>query len=112
MRILVLTSRYTATRDIIGEDFGRQTRLFSSLKKLGHDIDFLCADYRKHENKDLKLHGINIMIRPFGLVHFFDFILSLNNALKNKDYDVMISTSDPLWGVIGYFFANKSKVKF
>lgn len=112
MRILVLTSRYTATRDIIGEDFGRQTRLFSSLKKLGHDIDFLCADYRKHENKDVKLHGINVMIRPFGLLHFFSFIFSLDNALKNKNYDVMISTSDPLWGAIGYFFANRNKVKF
>ena len=33
MKILVLTSRYTATRDIIGEDFGRQTRLFEALKK-------------------------------------------------------------------------------
>ena len=112
MRILVLTSRYTATRDIIGEDFGRQTRLFSSLKKLGHDIDFLCADYRKHENKDVKLHGINVMVRPFGLLYFFSFIFNLSNALKNKNYDVMVSTSDPLWGTIGYFFANKSKVKF
>ncbi len=51
MRILVLTSRYTATRDIIGEDFGRQTRLFSALKKIGHEVDFLVADYRKYENK-------------------------------------------------------------
>jgi len=47
MRILVLTSMYTATRDIIGEDFGRQTRLFSSLKKFGHDVDFFVADYKK-----------------------------------------------------------------
>src|SRR3990167_5566528 len=61
MKILVLTSRYTATRDIIGEDFGRQTRLFAALKKLGHDIDFFVADYRKHENKNVKLHGIEVM---------------------------------------------------
>ena len=47
MRILVLTSRYTATRDIINEDFGRQTRLFEALKKLNHNIDFFCADYKK-----------------------------------------------------------------
>lgn len=47
MRILVLTSRYTATRDIIGEDFGRQVRLFSSLKKFGHGIYFFVADYKK-----------------------------------------------------------------
>ena len=107
-----MTSRYTATRDIINEDFGRQTRLFSSLKKLGHKIDFFVADYRKHENKDTELNGINVMIRPFGVFNFFDFIGDLNNALKSKKYDFLIATSDPLWGILGYFFAKKRKIKF
>lgn len=112
MKILVLTSRYTATRDIIGEDFGRQTRLFAALKKLGHDIDFFVADYRKKENKNANLHGINAMIRPFGLFHFFDFINGLDNALKRKNYDFVVASSDPLWGVIGYRAAKRHKAKF
>ena len=111
MKILVLTSRYTATRDIIGEDFGRQTRLFSALKKFDHSIDFLCADYKKKERKNLRLNGINVFIRPFGLLYFFRFLKFFNKILKNK-YDVVIGTSDPLWGAIGYYFSRKNNVKF
>jgi len=112
MRILVLTSRYTATRDIIDEDFGRQTRLFTSLKKLKNDIDFLCADYKKYQNKNTKLHGINVFIRPFGISYFFSFIKGLSVLLKKKKYNFLIATSDPLWGIIGYFAAKRHKTKF
>jgi len=112
MKILVITSRYTATRDIIGEDFGRQTRLFEALKKLKHDIDFLCADYRQLENSNQKLHGINIFIRPFGLCHFLSFTKSLDDLLKKRKYDLLIATSDPLWGVLGYYYAKRYKIKF
>ena len=112
MRLLVLTSRYTATRDIINENFGRQTRLFSSLRKLGHKIDFFVADYRKHENKDTELNGIRVMIRPFSIFRFFSFMGDLNNALKGRKYDFLIASSDPLWGILGYFSAKKHKIKF
>ena len=84
MEILVLTSRYTANRDIIVEDFGRQTRLFSALRKLVHGIDFFVADYRKYENKNIKLHGINVMIRPFGIFSILSFLINFDSALKNK----------------------------
>jgi len=112
MNIFVLTSKYTATRDIIGEDFGRQTRLFSALKKLRHNIDFFVADYRKLEDRNTKLHGINVAIKPFGIFHFFSFLASLDSALKRKKYDVFIATSDPLWGIIGYIYAKKHNIKF
>lgn len=112
MRILVLTSRYTASRDIIEEDFGRQTRLFSALAKLGHEIDFLVADYKKFENKDIKLHQINVAVRPFSVFSLLGFLRNLNEKLKNREYDILIGSSDPLWGVFGYFLAKKNKVKF
>lgn len=112
MNVFVLTSRYTATRDIIGEDFGRQTRIFEALGKLGHKIDFFVADYLKHENKNLKLHGINVTIRSFGIFYFFRFLKNLNRALKNKKYGVLIATSDPLWGIIGYIFTKIHKIRF
>ena len=112
MKILVLTSRYTATRDIIGEDFGRQTRLFEALKKFNHCIDFFCADYKKFENKDRSLHGIKVFIRPFSIFHFLNFTASLKNRIKKEKYDLIIATSDPLWGPIGYFTSKKYKIKF
>lgn len=112
MKILVLTSRYTATRDIIGEDFGRQTRLFSALKKLGHEIHFFCADYKRFQSKETKLHGIKVYIRPFGAHNFLRFIIRLNSKIKKEGYDLIIGTSDPLWGVMGYFIARKNKNRF
>lgn len=111
MKILVLTSRYTAARDVIGEDFGRQTRLFSALVKLGHEVDFFVADYRKHESKDMKLHGINVFIRPFGILDFFGFVNEFDKILSKK-YDLLIATSDPLWGVIGHHYSKKHKTRF
>ena len=112
MKILVLTSRYTATRDIIGEDFGRQTRLFSALRKLNHEIDFFVADYRKLEDKKTKLHRINVTIVPFSISHFFGFLKRLDTQLKSKKYDFVIASSDPLWGIIGYIIAKRNNAKF
>lgn len=112
MKILVLTSRYTATRDIIGEDFGRQTRLFSSLKRFNHEIHFFCADYRKFENKNLSLHGLKVFIRPFGIFYFPMFISGLKKIMAREKYDLVIATSDPLWGSVGYFISKMYGVKF
>ncbi len=82
MKILVLTSRYTATRDIIEEDFGRQTRLFEALKKFKHEIHFFCTDYKKFENKNTSLHGIKVFIRPFRVFCFPKFISELKKTIK------------------------------
>tara|TARA_Y100000310_G_scaffold345466_1_gene465308 strand:- start:18481 stop:19578 length:1098 start_codon:yes stop_codon:yes gene_type:complete len=112
MKILVFTSRYTAGRDIIDEDFGRQVRLFEQLRKFGHKIDFFCVDYRKYEYKNLKLHGINVFIRPFKPARLFGLLSYLKKIIKKGNYDLMIATSDPLWGVMGYFAAKKHKIKF
>ena len=112
MRILVFTSRYTATRDIISEDFGRQVRLFEQLRKFGHKIDFFCVDYRKFENKNLILHKMKILIRPFKPIRLFGLLSDLEKAIKDGNYDLMIATSDPLWGVLGYFYAKKHHIKF
>ena len=112
MKILVFTSRYTAGRDIINEDFGRQVRLFEQLSRLGHRIDFFCADYKKLENKNLDLHNLRIFIRPFKPLKLFSFLLELRKTIKNNKYDLIVGTSDPLWGVIGYFAAKKYGIKF
>ena len=112
MKILVLTSRYTATRDIVSEDFGRQIRLFSALKKRGHEIDFFCADYRKKERQEIMLHDINVLIRPFGIFSMGPFYGELTWRLRKEKYDLLIATSDPLWGVIGRWAAKSTKTPF
>ncbi len=112
MKILVLTSRYTALRDIIDEDFGRQTRLFSALKKLGHDIHLLCADYKKFENKKLKLHGMRVSSVPFKVFFPFPFLMTVNNTIKKEKPQLIIGSGDPLWGVVGYYFSRKFGIRF
>ena len=112
MKILVFTSRYTASRDIVNEDFGRQVRLFEQLRKFGHKIDFFCVDYKKFENRNAKLHGINVFIRPFKPLKIFSLISNLKKIIEKNSYDLIIATSDPLWGVIGYFLSKKYKKKF
>ncbi|MBI2101501.1 glycosyltransferase family 4 protein [Candidatus Woesearchaeota archaeon] len=112
MKILVFTSRYTAGRDIISEDFGRQVRIFEQLGKLGHKIDFFCVDYKRLENKSLYLHGMRIFIKPFKPLKFFSLLSELRKTMKSNNYDILIATSDPLWGVIGYFMSKKRGIKF
>lgn len=112
MKILVFTSRYTASRDIINEDFGRQIRLFEQLAKFGHKIYFFCADYKKFENKNVDLHGLRIFIRPFRPSRLFGFLIELGKTIKSSNYDLVIATSDPLWGIIGYFTAKKYGIRF
>ena len=112
MKILVFTSRYTATRDIISEDFGRLVRLFEQLRKFGHKIDFFCVDYRKLENKNLILHKMKILIRPFKPIRLFSLLSDLKKVIKEGNYDLLIATSDPLWGVLGYYYAKKHHIKF
>lgn len=103
MKILVLTSRYTANRDIIEEDFGRQVRLFEAFHKLGHSVDFLVADYRKFEARKARLHGINVTIEPFRLLGAINFYLKLRKMLRSKRYDYLFVSSDPLWSVFAVY---------
>ena len=112
MKILVFTSRYTATRDIISEDFGRQARLFEQLRKFGHKIDFFCVDYKKYEYKNLILHKMRIFIRPFKPIRLVSLLFDLKRVINNGNYDLLIATSDPLWGVFGYYYARKHGIKF
>tara|TARA_Y100000310_G_C20681183_1_gene816042 strand:- start:2066 stop:3178 length:1113 start_codon:yes stop_codon:yes gene_type:complete len=115
MKILVLTSRYTALRDIIEEDFGRQTRLFEALSKYDNEIHFYCVNYRNKENKDTTLHNMKIMIRPFSPFNPIQLLLfyrKLKKTIKEGCYDLIVGTSDPLWGVFGYYASKACKIPF
>jgi glycosyltransferase involved in cell wall biosynthesis len=121
MRILVITSRYTASRDTVKENFGRQMRLFEALTKYGHKIDFYCFDYYKKENRNAEMNGLRIMIRPFersllgNLLKFWTLpgvFGKLNRTVRNGKYDLIIATAEPIWGLFGLLTAGKNKKKF
>ncbi len=110
MKILVLTSRYTATRDIIKENFGRQVRLFSSLRKLGNDITFFCLDYQKYETKKISLNKIKVYIKPFSFLRIPSVFLRLSKLVKRGKYDAVFITSDPLWAVFGIYLRKRFNI--
>tara|TARA_Y100000310_G_scaffold262419_1_gene272078 strand:- start:2656 stop:3744 length:1089 start_codon:yes stop_codon:yes gene_type:complete len=111
MRVLVIMKRFGANKDMVMQNFGRQVRLFESLSKLGRKIDFLCPDYKKFENKDIKRNKINFYIRPYSPLNHFQFIKILKNLIKKNKYDFIVSTTDPLIGILGYRYSKKFDVK-
>jgi len=112
MKILVIMKRFGANKDMVMQNFGRQVRLFESLSKFGHKIDFFCPDYKKCENKHVEKRGINYYIRPYSIVRHFIFIKELKNIIKKNRYDVIIGTTDPLIGILGYFHSKKFNIKY
>ena len=109
MKILVLTSRYTASRDIVEEKFGRQIKLFEQIAK-NNQVDFYCLDYKKFEKKNAEVNGIKIFIRPFSMKKIISFLIGFRRKIKDGRYDVIVAASDPLWGIMGYLFSRVYRI--
>ena len=110
MRILVIMKRFGANKDMVEDNFGRQIRLFENLKK--HKIDFLCLDYKKHENKNIKKNGISYYVRPYSISRHFRFIKELKKLIRKNKYKLIVGTTDPLIGILGYFYSKKFEIKY
>ena len=111
MKILVIMKRFGANKDMVMENFGRQIRLFEPLAKY-HKIDLLCPDYKKRENKDIKRLGINYYVRSYSILGHFKFIKEVKKIIKKNRYDVIVGATDPLIGILGYFYSKKFKTKY
>ena len=112
MKILVLMKRFGANKDMAMKNFGRQIRLFEHIKKFGHDVDFLCMDYKKFESKKIRKNSINYYIEPFSLAKFNAFLKKLDSLLNAVKYDIVVASTTPVLGIIGYFYARKYKIRF
>ncbi|HLC50092.1 MAG TPA: glycosyltransferase family 4 protein [Candidatus Nanoarchaeia archaeon] len=110
MKILVLMKRFGANKDMVLDNFGRQVRLFEELSKLGHKIDFFCPDYKKHERKNIKKNRINYYVRPYSLKLHFKFSEELKQLIKKNNYDIIVGSTDPLWGILGYRYSKKFNI--
>ena len=112
MKILVIMKRFGANKDMVMQNFGRQVRLFESLSKLGHKIDFLCPDYKKCENKDVRINNINYYIRSYSILKHFRFLKELKKLIRKNNYEYIIGSTDPLIGILGYFYSKKFNIKY
>lgn len=106
MKILLLMKRFSTNRDMIMENFGRETRLFSEVRKLGHIVTILCADQVKKERKTTKLNGMNVEIHPFGITNTLKFAAAAT-ALAAEN-DVIVGSTHPLLGYIAHLAAKRA----
>ena len=103
--------RFSINKDLVMQNFGRQVRLFEHIKKLGHSVDFLCIDYKKFESKKIKINNINYYIEPFSFKKFDAFFKKIDLILNTKKYNLIVSSTSPILGIIGYFYSRKYKIK-
>ena len=110
MKILVLMKRFGVKKDMVLSRFGRQHNLFHNLARKGHKIDFVCFDYVKFDRFDLKKGGLAFHVRPYYIIDHFTSMSFLKNMVKNNNYDWIVSSTDPLIGVIGYGLSRNFKI--
>ncbi len=106
MKILLLMKRFSTNRDMIMENFGREARLFSEIRKLGHVVTILCADQVKKERKTTKLNGMNVEIRPFGIPNILKFAAAATTMAAENE--VVIGSTHPLLGYIAHLAAKRA----
>ncbi len=106
MKILVIMKRFGANKDMVMQNFGRQIRLFEPLAKK-HEIDFICPDYKRHEYVNIRKNKINYFIRPYSLLRHFGFAKEFEAMIKKNKYDAIVSSTDPIFSILGYFYAKK-----
>lgn len=106
MKILLLMKRFSTNRDMIMENFGREAKLFSEIRKLGHIVTILCADQVKKERKTTKLNGMNVEIRPFGIPNILKFAAAATTMAAENE--VVIGSTHPLLGYIAHLAAKRA----
>ena len=106
MKILLLMKRFSTNRDMIMENFGRETRLFSEIRRLGHTVTILCADQVKKERKTTKLNGMAVEIYPFGLGNILKYLAAA--TAKAAENEVVVGTTHPLLGYIAHLAAKRT----
>ncbi len=106
MKILLLMKRFSTNRDMIMENFGRETRLFSEIRKLGHEVTILCADQVKKERKTTKLNGMSVKIYPFGIPNMLKFAAAATTMAAENE--VVIGSTHPLLGYIAHLAAKRA----
>ena len=103
-KILVLMKRFGSNKDMVKENFGREIRLFEQLSRK-YDIDFLCFDYRKKQIFNLRRSNMNFFVVPASFLNPFAMLGTMNGMMRNNKYNVVVPTTEPILGIIGYCFA-------
>jgi len=101
--------RFGSNKDMVKENFGREIRLFEQLSKK-YRVDFLCPDYHLRERFNIKKNGVNYFIVPVSFLNPFSMMKSINKLIRKNKYDLIVPTTEPLLGIIGYYFSRKYNI--
>ena len=108
-KILVLMKRFGSNKDMVKHNFGREIRLFEQLAKK-YEIDFICPDYHLREHFKTKKNSINFFVVPASFLNPFTMLSFIGDIIRRKKYDVITPTTEPILGIVGYYFAKKYKI--
>ena len=111
MKILIIMKRFGTNKDMVSEGFGRQIKIFEQLANK-HEMDFICPDYKEYLDKNIRKNGINYYVRPYSLLKHFSFVKELKTMIRRNKYEVIVGSTEPLFGILGYFYAKKFGIKY
>jgi len=117
MRILLITKRQYTSKDLIDDKYGRLREIPLELAARGHEIFGYCLSYQRRQtghflDKNKKVHvdwtSMNSgIIKPLG---FALFALRVLSAAKNIRPDLVMASSDSIYGVLGVWLSRRLNI--
>ena len=110
-RILILTKRQYANKDLIDDHFGRIREVPFELARMGHQITGNCLSYKqKNEGcfKDGYVCWQSINAGYLKISGLFRFLRKANTCSKSAE--LIWACSDSFYGIIGYALSRKYRI--
>lgn len=112
MRILVLSKRQYMGKDLLDDSYGRFYELPLELARLGHEVQGVCASYRRRRegeyDGDVSWLAVNVSpLAPWSLYGWFDAV-----ARRRREFrpDVVWACSDSFHAILGVRCQRRSGV--
>ncbi|MBR9706800.1 glycosyltransferase family 4 protein [Candidatus Pacearchaeota archaeon] len=94
---------------MVKDNFGREIRLFEQLTNK-YEVHFLCTDFHLKQDFITKKNDIQYYVVPSSLMFPLSIIRRVKKLIKKNRYDYIIPTTEPLLGIIGYYYAKKYNI--
>jgi len=119
MRFLFISKRQYTNKDLIDDRYGRCRELPLQLSVLKHQVVGTCLSYSKKpesivqdavDNANVEWHSLNAgTFKLPGLIRYFFYT---HRLAKRFQPDVIIATSDSIYGIIALFLGRLLKVPY
>jgi len=119
MRFLFLSKRQYTNRDLIDDRYGRCRELPLQLSILKHQVVGACLSYEEKSESivqdsvnsaSVEWHSVNAgSLKVLGLIRYFFYTYYLAKRFRP---DVIIASSDSLYGIVALFMSHLLKVPY